>query len=403
MTNIPPIPLPPGIRSSYVDCTSTCGLKFHYLESGHTPNDPSLARRKPLLLFLHGYPEIAYSWRKILPTFSTNYHAVALDQRGYGRTEGWDDRPYDQVDLNTYQVTQLVADIVCFVNAIGHKEVKCLVGHDFGSFAAGSTALARPDFIKSVVLMSHPFKGAPSVPFNVADPTLKERAEQDTQNETARRKFDPKALAELAKLDEPRKHYAHYNSTPEAAADWYCGGDVEKVKSFLRGYMHLKSRDWKGNDPHTLKAWNAEELAKLPHYYVMKAALSMPETVTEDVMGEDCNPTKTWLPDEELDVYVREFLTTGFQGGLNWYRSSTHPTLNRAMNMFAWRRLECPALLLNGDKDWGKFQRPGEMEDFDKKYVDLRGVKDVKAGHWPQQEDPEGVIREINAFLETLQ
>jgi hypothetical protein len=68
--------------------------------------------------------------------------------------------------------------------------------------------------------------------------------------------------AELAKLDRPRKHYKWYYCTPEANADITepKGGRYE----FLRGYFHLKSAEWEGNDPHPLEGWKATELAKWP-------------------------------------------------------------------------------------------------------------------------------------------
>ena len=59
---------------------------MHVLEAGR-------GRGRPLLLLLHGFPELAYSWRKVMPALAdAGYHVVAPDQRGYGRTTGWDGR-----------------------------------------------------------------------------------------------------------------------------------------------------------------------------------------------------------------------------------------------------------------------------------------------------------------------
>src|SRR5438876_11640792 len=73
----------PGIRSRTV--SNVNGLTVHMLEAGfERPGQP------PVLL-LHGFPELAYSWRKVmLPLASAGYHVIAPDQRGYGRTTGWD-------------------------------------------------------------------------------------------------------------------------------------------------------------------------------------------------------------------------------------------------------------------------------------------------------------------------
>ena len=70
MNNLPPLPLPPGIEPSYIDCHDSCGLSFHILEAGKGGPE------RPLLLFAHGFPEMAYSWRKLLPTFAdAGYYA----------------------------------------------------------------------------------------------------------------------------------------------------------------------------------------------------------------------------------------------------------------------------------------------------------------------------------------
>src|SRR5690348_5068741 len=76
--------LPSGIRARVV--AGVNGLDMHLIEAGHDTVG------RPALLLLHGFPEIAYSWRKImLPLASAGYHVIAPDQRGFGRTNGWDD------------------------------------------------------------------------------------------------------------------------------------------------------------------------------------------------------------------------------------------------------------------------------------------------------------------------
>jgi hypothetical protein len=75
--------IPSGIRSRFVNHIN--GLTVHVLEAGFDVRD------RPCVLLLHGFPELAYSWRKVmLPLVSAGYHVIAPDQRGYGRTTGWD-------------------------------------------------------------------------------------------------------------------------------------------------------------------------------------------------------------------------------------------------------------------------------------------------------------------------
>lgn len=71
--------LPEGVRARILPGIN--GLDVHVLEAGYeTPGRPGV-------LLLHGFPEIAYSWRKVLPALAAaGYHAFAPDQRGYGRT-----------------------------------------------------------------------------------------------------------------------------------------------------------------------------------------------------------------------------------------------------------------------------------------------------------------------------
>jgi len=71
--------LPAGIRSRFVDGVN--GLRMHVLEAGYeTPGRPGI-------LLIHGFPELAYSWRKIMgPLAAAGYHVFAPDMRGYGRT-----------------------------------------------------------------------------------------------------------------------------------------------------------------------------------------------------------------------------------------------------------------------------------------------------------------------------
>ena len=90
------------------------GLKMHMLEAGFEAPD------RPCLLLLHGFPELAYSWRKVmLPLAQEGFHVIAPDQRGYGRTTGWDD-DYDG-DVGSFRFLNLVRDVVGLVSALGYQ------------------------------------------------------------------------------------------------------------------------------------------------------------------------------------------------------------------------------------------------------------------------------------------
>ncbi|KAI5860654.1 alpha/beta-hydrolase [Durotheca rogersii] len=385
---LPPLPLPEGIATDYVDCSASCGLIWHILKAG-IPG-------KPLILFCHGFPEIAYSWRKVIPKVAeAGYYCVAMDQRGYGRTRGWPRKQaFHEVDLNDYVFTNLVRDLVCLVYALGYSEVHSIIGHDFGGVSSAMAVLMRPDIFQSTVQMSHPHH-RPPVPIAAGDKGKGDNNKVDIQ-------------AELAKLTPPRKHYQWYNSTAQAAADW--DDPPQGLEAFLRGYFHLKSADWATNAPRPLEKWSAAELASLPEYYIMRAEHSMPAAVAANMESENAQLTERWLSPKDLQVYCAEWRRTGFQGALNWYRAQTAATPQSAHDLllFAGRRIEVPCAFISGHQDWGNHQRPGALEG----YMDPRTVKQGLyrgarfidgAGHWVQQEQPEAVVKEILWFLGTLE
>jgi pimeloyl-ACP methyl ester carboxylesterase len=79
MQNLPDLPLPAGVRPRFVEGVN--GLTMHVLEAGFESKD------RPCVLLLHGFPELAFSWRKVMPALAqAGYHVIAPDQRGYGRT-----------------------------------------------------------------------------------------------------------------------------------------------------------------------------------------------------------------------------------------------------------------------------------------------------------------------------
>ena len=378
MTALPDIPLPLAIRSRYVDNIN--GLRIHVLEAGfETPG-------RPCLLLLHGFPELAFSWREVMPALAASgYHVIAPDQRGYGRTTGWDAN-YDG-DLASFRLLNLVRDALGLVSAFGYRQVDAVIGHDFGSSVAAWCALVRPDVFRSVALMSAPFAGAPSLPFDTADAPAKPVAEDPVHRE-------------LAALPRPRKHYQWYYSTREANADMHRA--PQGVHDFLRGYYHHKSAEWKDNTPYPLQSWSAGELAKLPTYYVMDFAKDMAATVEEEMPDAASIAANKWLPDSELSFYSAEYGRTGFQGGLQWYRCGTSGTFTSELQIFSGRTIDVPSCFISGKQDWGTYQRPGVYEAMQNKAcTNMIGCHLVDgAGHWVQQEQPAEVSRLLLAFLQ---
>ena len=372
-----PLPLPAGIRARFLDGIN--GLRMHVLEAGFEGPD------RPCVLLLHGFPELAYSWRKVmLPLAAAGFHVMAPDQRGYGRTTGWS-ADYDG-DLAPFRMLNLARDALGLVHALGHRRVAAVVGHDFGAPVAAWCALLRGDVFRSVVLMSAPFPGPPALPLGG---TAEVR-------ETAR---PPDIHDALAELPRPRKHYQWYYSTRQANADmWHC---PQGVHAFLRAYFHMKSADWSANKPFRLRSWSAEELAKLPTYYVMDLGKDMPATVAPEMPPAEAVAACRWLTEGELGVYSAEFLRTGFQGGLNWYRCRTTGAYDAELQLFSGRSIDVPAIFIAGKSDWGVFQVPGSLERMQKiactRMLNCHLIEG--AGHWVQQEQPEPLCGLLLDFL----
>src|SRR5262249_3281383 len=183
--------LPSGIRTRVINNNN--GLMVHVLEAGFGSTG------RPCLLLLHGFPELAYSWRKVmLPLAAAGYHVIAPDQRGYGRTTGWDGS-YD-ADPDPFRILNMVRDATGLVYALGYRSVAAVAGHDAGLPFASWGALIGPDVFRSVALMSPPFPGPPAIPFDTANGAAPPRAAPT----------DDELDAELAKLPRPRKYYHNH-------------------------------------------------------------------------------------------------------------------------------------------------------------------------------------------------
>src|SRR5438552_14445483 len=189
MSELPPLEaavLPAGVRARFVDGVN--GLRVHILEAGYeTPG-------RPLVLLLHGFPNLAYSWRKVMPALAAaGYNAVAPDCRGFGRTTGWDDA-FD-ADPLPFLAVNMLRDQIALVYALGYRKTAMMVGHDQGSLMAGLGAPIRPDMFPRLTLIGGGFGGTPSFPFNTANGAPVPRADYT----------EAELDAEYAKLNPPRR------------------------------------------------------------------------------------------------------------------------------------------------------------------------------------------------------
>ena len=281
------------------------------------------------------------------PLAAAGYHVIAPDQRGYGRTTGWDARLRRRPRLVPAAQP-------------GARRARARLGArlPLASPPWSDTISARrsrpgarwcgPTCSAPSALMSAPFAGPPALPF-------------DTDARTRRSPPSPTIHDELAALPRPRKHYQWYYSTRAANADMrHC---PQGVHDFLRAYYHHKSADWKDNQPLPARRLvSADELAKMPTYYIMDLAEDMAATVAPEMPSPAEIAACRWLPDDELAVYSGEYERTGFQGGLQLVPLRTGGRFDAELQMFSGRTIDVPSIFISGKSDWGVYQRPGAFE-----------------------------------------
>lgn len=373
--------IPIGVRSRFVDNIN--GLRMHLLEAGFEGSN------RPCVLLLHGFPELAYVWRKVmLGLAAAGYHVIAPDLRGYGRTTGWD--PNYDCDLRAFGVLNMVRDVSGLVSALGYRSVAAVVGRDAASSLAGWCALLRPDIFRSVAMMTAPFVGATALPFGTAS------------SGSGVAPPSPSIDALLAALVPPRKYYQTYNTTREA--DGNMRNCPQGLRAFFRGYFYYKSADWKENKPFPLTARTAEEMVKMPAYYVMDRRKGMCETVVEHMPSALELAASKWLTEDDIDVFASEYARTGFQGALNFYRRNADEKLTAELQIFHGRTVDVPSCFLVGTSDWGVYQTPGAVDTMrNRMCTKMIGFHRVEgAGHWVEQEQPGAVGRLLLQFLQAV-
>ncbi|WP_292019893.1 MULTISPECIES: alpha/beta fold hydrolase [unclassified Brevundimonas] len=316
----------------------TDGLVQQVLEGGFEKDNA------PLVLLIHGFPELGISWRaQVQALGAAGYHVVAPDMRGYGGTE----KPEGAA---AYSILNLVGDMVDLVRALG-KTSCVVVGHDWGAPVAWHCALLRPDVFRAVAGLSVPFQ--------------------------PRRTKGPPTAAMAA-------------ITKRAGL-----GDLYIVR-FQAADAHL-----------ALEADPATTLRKLFYAYdgatpaARKSTGFMPEGVALlDTIADDAT-LPPWMSADHFAEYVQAFSRGGFAGPLNWYRALD---LNWSQTAFVQdQKITPPALFVVGENDPVRHYA-GSAEAGLKDWVPrlTRSVVVPGAGHWIQQERADAVNALLLEFLNAL-
>jgi pimeloyl-ACP methyl ester carboxylesterase len=309
----------------------TNGIAMHLIEEGDGP----------LVVLCHGFPELGFSWRHQLPALAgAGYHAVAPDQRGYGRT----DRPAAQ---DAYTLCHLVGDVVGLVQAMG-EERAAIVGHNWGAPVAWTAALLRPDIFAALAILSVPY--------------LRRLWSGPPPTEVMRQMLPPGHMFYQLYFQEPGRAEAELER------------DVRE--SFLRLFYAAS-----GSAPPE-RRWR----------FVFSAS----EPFLETLPLPDRLPG--WLTEGDLQVFVDEFSRTGFRGGLNWYRNMDRD--RELLGFLSEARIRQPTLFLAGSEDAVVAMYRAAYDSLEESVPNLVAKILVPgSGHWIQQEKPEETTGALLQFL----
>jgi len=217
----------------------------------------------PAVVLLHGFPELAYSWRHQLPALAdAGFRAVAPDQRGYGGS-------HVPPDVSDYRIEELIADVHGMLDAL-ELESATFVGHDWGAIVLWQMAMRAPERIEGLVILNIPhFPRAPVDPIQI----MRSRFGDDFY------------IVDFQDSD---------------AAD----------KAFAADPVHFFNMMMRRNQV------SRQQFDQLPAE--MKSVSLLKVMARVEGSGEPL------LTDEERDHFANAFAKTGFTGPINWYRNWTH-------------------------------------------------------------------------------
>jgi pimeloyl-ACP methyl ester carboxylesterase len=301
----------------------------------------------PLVLLCHGFPESWYSWRHQLAALSAaGFRAVAPDMRGYGKSS----RPGR---IDRYSMLHLVGDMVAVLDALGEQQA-VIAGHDWGAPVAWHAALLRPDRFRAVIGLSVPYR-----PRGSAQPT-----------------------SAMAQTDDAQFYQLYFQTPGEAEAEFEADTRVS-----IRKILYA----WSGAMPAGAARGAPPGVGMVPRAGGLLTDVPDPQT------------PPPWLTEADVEVYVEQFLASGFRGGLNWYRNIDRNW--ELMAAFTRAPVTVPALYMAGELDLVlAFPRMKEtIADLKRFIPDLRGTVVLPGcGHWTQQERPEQVNSAMIEFLRGL-
>lgn len=293
----------------------------------------------PAVVFCHGFPELAFSWRSQIEAISAaGFRALAPDQRGYGLTGG-------PADPSQYHITDLCDDLAGMLDAKSiDKAVFC--GHDWGGGVVWAMARLYPERCLGIIGLNTP-AGRPAhlPPVENQAPSLITRSEN--------------------------YYVTTFMSPGEAEA--VLEADVRATFDFVLSRGGI---------------WDKDKFAKLPADSAERQMDLLAMLQRENPPGEP------FLPEEVMQYFTDTFEVTGFTGGLNWYRQAMR--IGTRLAEAPWR-IEVPSLYIGAEHD--VILPPSSADGMEDFISDLEKYTVLDCGHWTQQEKPQEVNRVIIDWL----
>ena len=312
-------------------------VQVAYYEAGPRVGTP--------VIFCHGFPELAFSWRHQLTAFeAAGRWAVAPDQRGYGLTT----RP-DAVEA--YDIEALTGDMAALLDTLGvEKGIFC--GHDWGGIVVWQMALRYPDRVAGVIGVNTPF-----MPRAPADPIA-----------IMRRRFGEDMY--IVNFQKPGE------------ADAVLAEDVARTISFFMRRPLADAPPSSGG----LSGGGDGSSAPESTFALLKALQAWDPSV---------DLRETFLTDDETAAFVETFQRTGFTGGINWYRNFTR---NWERSAAIVDHVSVPSLMVMAEKD--AVLPPSAADGMETWAPDLDRALIAGSGHWTQQEKPTEVNKVILEWMD---
>lgn len=332
------------------------GVRLHYVEMGEGP----------LVVLIHGFPELWYSWRHQIPAIAAQgYRVIAVDQRGYGSSSKFG-------GPDQYRLRNMVDDIVALIAALG-EESAILIGHDWGAVVAWTAAWLHPEVVDGVTGIAIPFSGRgqialPGNPFGELPPSQIDPIISGPDKIFYQEHFGGMA----AIFDEIEADLASWVK----GITWSVSGEALAATGYAPD----------GIDP--VEFIRASPMC-VPHGAKLSDLFAIPATMPD------------WFNDADLEVFVDALQLSGFAGPLSFYRNMEDNWNELAP--FVGKPVECPSMFIGGEFDVCTHWGADAIEQAPDHIPNWLGARIVAgAGHWIQQEKPDETNAILTEFLSSL-